>query len=205
MSIAIYNPDIPQPTDDLSLSQGDILRNFQSLNTLYGVDHVPLTNRSQDQGSHNHVTFVRQDSAPSTDEHRPKMYALRPDSNFRSLQYSRLGDDAYPSPVSPIQAASPFSLAANSNTNVLDLSDIDKFAARVTAWGIAPNASAGSKSALRAAYIARDGSERITKIATPTEGVGIGITLTSNNRVRISAGGQALNNIRWTLEFIRIG
>lgn len=57
-----YNPNIPQPTDQLSQSQSDILNNFQALQTLIDVNHVDFA--SSDQGKHKWVTFPVQTPSP---------------------------------------------------------------------------------------------------------------------------------------------
>lgn len=58
-----YNPNIPQPTDILSQSQGDILDNFQAIDVWVDVDHVDFG--SPDEGKHNQVTFVVQGAQPT--------------------------------------------------------------------------------------------------------------------------------------------
>jgi hypothetical protein len=51
-----YLPNIPQPNDLLSESQGDILGNFQSANTTYGINHYPFDNATVGQiGKHKYV------------------------------------------------------------------------------------------------------------------------------------------------------
>lgn len=47
-----YTPNIPQPGDDPSDSQDQILQNFQTLNTVYGSngDHYPWTNTTPTEG-----------------------------------------------------------------------------------------------------------------------------------------------------------
>lgn len=61
-----YNPAIPQPTDNLSVSQGDLLTNFGQLNTLYGLDHVTFNNgTSANRGLHQKVTLVNVQADPS--------------------------------------------------------------------------------------------------------------------------------------------
>lgn len=59
----IYNPLIPQPTDQLSISQGDLLDNFQALQALIDVNHVDFA--SGDEGKHKWVTFPVQVAAPA--------------------------------------------------------------------------------------------------------------------------------------------
>lgn len=63
-----FDPNIPQPEDDMSLSQGDLLTNFSDLNIVYGSsgDHVAL-NAATDRGKHKKVTFVSQGNDPDTD------------------------------------------------------------------------------------------------------------------------------------------
>lgn len=55
-----YTANIPQPGDDPSVSQDQILQNFQTLQTLYGTmgDHYPWTNTTPTEGTrHAKVTL----------------------------------------------------------------------------------------------------------------------------------------------------
>lgn len=55
-----YTSSIPQPSDDPSVSQDQILENFQTLNSLYGTtgDHYPWTVTSPNEGArHAKVTM----------------------------------------------------------------------------------------------------------------------------------------------------
>lgn len=51
-----YNPIIPQPTDLLSVSQGDVLDDFGAINTLVDMDHVDFA-APNNGGQHYRVTF----------------------------------------------------------------------------------------------------------------------------------------------------
>lgn len=51
-----YNPNIPQATDIISQSQGQILTNFSQANTAFAVDHTAL-NVLVDQGFHKQITL----------------------------------------------------------------------------------------------------------------------------------------------------
>lgn len=53
-----YNQNIPQPTDQLSQSQGDILANFQAIKTLIDVNHEDFASVSA--GNHKQVIFTDQ-------------------------------------------------------------------------------------------------------------------------------------------------
>lgn len=57
-----YNQNIPQPTDQISQSQDQILQNFQSIQALVDVNHVDFA--SGDQGKHKWVTMPTQGAIP---------------------------------------------------------------------------------------------------------------------------------------------
>ncbi len=53
-----YNANIPQATDLISVSQGQILANFSQLNTQFGIDHVAFNPGSGNgDGHHKQATF----------------------------------------------------------------------------------------------------------------------------------------------------
>ncbi len=58
--MGVYLPDIPQATDLISVSQGQLLTNFQTLNTGFGIDHYEFNNATTDRGKHKHASFVDQ-------------------------------------------------------------------------------------------------------------------------------------------------
>lgn len=58
-----YNNNIPQPGDQISQSQGQILGNFQSLYTWANVNHVSFD--IADAGKHKYVQFPVQSVAPA--------------------------------------------------------------------------------------------------------------------------------------------
>lgn len=58
-----FNSNIPQPSDLISVSQGDLLNNFTSMQSTYNTDHFgfnPVTNL----GFHKHVTLPDQTATP---------------------------------------------------------------------------------------------------------------------------------------------
>lgn len=59
-----FNANIPQATDQISQSQGQLLQNFQALQTLIDVNHVDFA--SADQGKHMFVTMPNQGADPAT-------------------------------------------------------------------------------------------------------------------------------------------
>lgn len=60
-----YNPNIPQPDDELSQSQGDILDNFVAIQQLIDLNHVSFG--AVGQGKHKFVSFPLQNPAPTFD------------------------------------------------------------------------------------------------------------------------------------------
>jgi hypothetical protein len=70
-----YVPNIPQPNDLLSESQGDILDNFQSANTTYGINHYPFDNATVGQiGKHKYVGMPVLGAAPATTSTEGALY-----------------------------------------------------------------------------------------------------------------------------------
>lgn len=59
-----YNPNIPQPTDKLKNSQPQILNNFSSANTSFGVNHFAFDNATLNNGKHNFVELVERTVIP---------------------------------------------------------------------------------------------------------------------------------------------
>jgi hypothetical protein len=57
-----YNANIPQPTDQISQSQDQILQNFQAIQALIDINHVDFA--SGDQGKHKWVTLPNQAAIP---------------------------------------------------------------------------------------------------------------------------------------------
>jgi len=59
-----YNSNIPQATDQISVSQGQILGNFQAINSLINVNHVGFN--VANAGKHNFVELVPQPGTPGS-------------------------------------------------------------------------------------------------------------------------------------------
>lgn len=58
-----YNQNIPKPGDLISVSQGQILANFQAIQTLIDVNHVDFADAGN-MGKHKFVTFTDQTALP---------------------------------------------------------------------------------------------------------------------------------------------
>lgn len=78
-----YNPNIPQPNDDPTASQADLLGNFGKLNTDWAVNHIPLTSGGNN-GFHKMVQF------PNVLGSDPAVTGLQ------SALYPKIGPDSNP-------------------------------------------------------------------------------------------------------------
>lgn len=95
----VFDPSIPQATDDPSQSQSQMLTNFNLANTYFGVNHVAF-NAVSDQGKHNFSTYVDQGGDPATAVNEIALYSkdvggnstlfLRKENNGAVVQMSNL-------------------------------------------------------------------------------------------------------------------
>lgn len=60
-----FNPNIPQATDLISQSQGQLLTNFSQANIAFGVDHTAF-DVAANQGKHKKSTYLEQAADPVT-------------------------------------------------------------------------------------------------------------------------------------------
>ncbi len=76
-----YNGNIPQPTDQISQSQNQILDNFTAIQTVVAVNHVTFDDPSGNQGKHKWVSFPVQTGAPSFAAGENGLYSLAYNNN----------------------------------------------------------------------------------------------------------------------------
>ncbi len=79
-----YNPNVPQASDIPSQSQGDMLTNFQQLNTIFDVDHVPFNDATAaDRGKHDQSTYLDLAGDPTTLVNEVAVYSKDSGGNSR--------------------------------------------------------------------------------------------------------------------------
>lgn len=79
-----YNPNIPQPSDIPSQSQGEILTNFQQLNTVFDVDHVAFNDsNASNRGKHDKSTYIELGADPTTAADEISLYSKDVGGNTR--------------------------------------------------------------------------------------------------------------------------
>lgn len=97
--INAYDPSIPQGDDVLSISQKNLLDNFQSLTQAFAVDHVSLIN-SVIGGNHNQAQLLVQSQSRASAENQMNIYTkldenkapqlfMRPIGNAPEIQYTQ--------------------------------------------------------------------------------------------------------------------
>lgn len=69
-----YNANIPQATDLISQSQGQLLNNFSQANIAFGVDHTAF-DVAANQGKHKKATLIKQTVDPAADAAGPLIYS----------------------------------------------------------------------------------------------------------------------------------
>lgn len=90
-----YNPSIPNIGDFTSISQKQMLANFQAINNTFFIDHIALT-ALEDVGRHNALTFRPLSGDPTTSSDQVAIYNkivsglpqlfFRPNSNATPIQ-----------------------------------------------------------------------------------------------------------------------
>lgn len=89
-----YLPNIPQPGDVLSISQGQILGNFQKADSSFGNDHYAFSNGSANNGKHQVIRTPDQVTDPATATSEPAIYAKSVFTTPQVLQFSKIGGKA---------------------------------------------------------------------------------------------------------------
>jgi hypothetical protein len=92
-----YNANIPQATNIISSSQGQLLTNFSQLNTIFDVDHVTF-DATSNNGQHQQITF-NQNNVPGSAPVDPN-----------SVIYTQAGTASSNAQVMWQNASSPFQL-----------------------------------------------------------------------------------------------
>jgi hypothetical protein len=196
----VFKNNIPQPTDNLSDSQVDLLNNNSQLDTSFGIDHYTFSNLTVNNGKHNQVTtpLIVGGVHPVTAASEPKFYAMQDYAAVGVLQYSRGGSDAVPTPVTSLQSTSAaIALAIGADTPILDFTGIARAFCTVSAVDM-PNLSTRVY-----AWVIWNGSAFSINIIA---GTNVALILeAAGNILRLRNGTLgALNNIYWSLDFIRI-
>ena len=176
----------------------DILNNFSSANTSFGIEHYPFDNGTANNGFHNKVTTPIYVANPATGlppvtTTEPIAYGFQDSANVGVIQYSRGPNNAVPSPLTKLQSTSAaIVLAPAGTTNVLDCTGLSRMIAHLYAFD----------------------STVISNVAAPTifwNGTSFQIGLTSGlvvqasgNIIQLKNNTASPMNVYWTLVMHRL-
>lgn len=199
--MSVFNPNIPQPTDDLSVSQGQILQNFQKSNSSFGIDHYTFSDATINNGFHNQVTtpLIIGGVHPTTVS-SPILYAMQDTANVGVIQYSRGPNNAVPTPLTHLQSpVTGLVLATNGTTNVLDFTGLTK--------GFCTLYAADTPGISNYFYdlIYWSGTQFAISVLASNSIIQRIKAQASGNILQIINTGSPLSNIYWTLVMDRIG
>lgn len=100
-----YNPSIPQGTDNISVSQAQILGNFGQLNSQFGIDHTAFnTGSGNGNGFHKKVTWLDQTSSLPGAPGATRIVAYGKTTNSITMPYYKRDAIATEFSLAPIKA-----------------------------------------------------------------------------------------------------
>lgn len=202
-----YNNAIPQPTDFIADSQVQILNNFSSADTSFGVDHYAFSDTTGDSGKHDQVTtpLIVGSAHPSTAASEPKFYGMQDSANLGVIQYSRGPSDAVPTPLTKLQSpAAGFNLAASATSNILDFTGLPN--ALLQTFIVATRTSSGNRQ-LQIAFVRWESTGTLFTInqVLKTDTATGAVAFNTGNILQVKNNGTTeRSNIFWTVEFLRI-
>lgn len=195
-----FNPNIPQPNDDLSDSQKDILTNFNKANSSFGTNHYAFADLTTNNGKHNNVQtpLIVGSAHPITPAAEPAFYGMQDSANVGVIQYSRGPLNAVPSPVTTLQStAAALTLAPGAKTNVLDFTGLTR--ALCVIYAVDTTLPTTNNTA---AFVTWTGVLFQISMFVTTSGLKV---LSAGNILQIGNNGfVALNNVYWTMQLLRL-
>lgn len=132
-----YNPNVPEATEKLSVSQGNLKTNSTAANTSFGIDHYPFDDLTANNGHHKTIHQPDQSSLPAIGS-TAQITGYEKNSNLGTLSW---GQSTIPgtgsSSIIPFNSSSsPISLAAGATTDIIDVTGLTIFYAQVFAVDI---------------------------------------------------------------------
>lgn len=202
--MSTYLPNIPQPNDNLDFSQSQLLGNFQSLDTVYGIDHYEFSNGTANSGFHDQVTTPTHiGGEPATAANLPLLYALTVGGNLQVAQFSKAANTANTTPGFPVTGLESPAAASSINTSsTLNLFD---FTGLARAMCILVASNMGSPVRNYVAYVVWDGTTATVVTISPITPAGFGALISASTILQLSnTTGTNMTNVYWALEFLRV-
>lgn len=200
--VSLYDPTVPTGRVDLDTDYKNLQNNFAQLDTSFAVNHYAFSNQTANNGFHNRVTtpLVVGGVHPATAANVPDFYAMKDGTNAETIQYSRGGNNAVPSPVTSIQSpAAPINLLNNGTTNIYDFTGITLAIAEF--WAICTGTFVvGGGSTTK--FIFWNGA---AFLLGNQAGSALVLQQAPGNILQLlNSSGVPRNGISWTLRFLRV-
>ena len=188
-----FNPNIPQPNDELSASQPVLLSNNTELDNAFEVDHYKFSDATTNKGKHREITTPNEPIPTTTTD--PKICGHAVSSAIETLQFSKGINDAVPTPLtSKIGFIS--SLAPAATVNLQDFTGVTTCLFRVTVMASTFTGPVLFSGAIfSSAFTARTKTYPITDLVWSLP--------VSGNILQLQSV-TAQSNVYWTIEFLRI-
>ena len=201
-----FLPNIPQPGDLLSFSQGQLLSNNQGLDAIFGIDHYPFSNATANKGYHA-VTHWPSQTPPSSNASYAQMYGNAPTANLGVIQFSSRGAASQvASPVTYLQSSlAPIVLAVNASTDILDFTGINTAICYVSVVNL--NATDANSPNNNLYMVSWTGTQfLINTVYSSITGIGGAYlkVVSSGNILQVKCFIAVQNNVAWSLQFLRI-
>lgn len=199
----VFNPNIPQPDDDLDISQPVLLTNNQDLDNSFGIDHYKFSNATANNGFHNQVTtpLIVGSVHPTTAAAIPKIYAMQDSANAGVLNYSRGPSNAVPTPLTTLQSqAAAISINSGSTLTIFNFTGLTRAIAMLYAVDYETISAIPFPSIV--SFVKWNGTSILSTDIQSSAGFG---TFSSGTNLIIrNASGTNMTQIFWTLQFLRM-
>lgn len=196
-----FTRDIPQANDLISVSQSQILNNFNGSDDSFGIDHYAFSNTSGNSGFHNKVTQpLIVGSVHPTTTTNPVIYAMQDSTNLGVIQYSKGPSDAIPSPITFLQSpTAPIVMNPGDTINIFNFTDLSRAFCSLRVGNFEVGQLTLNSSEV---MFVNNGFFAFNSYAN--SGSILGITSSGRRLQVINNTGLTLNQVRWTLQFYRV-
>lgn len=202
--MSTYLPSIPQPNDNLDFSQGQLLGNFQALDTVYGIDHYEFSNGTANSGFHDQITTPAHiGGEPTTAANLPLIYGLSVGGNLQVAQFAKASNIANTVPGFPLTGLE--SPAAATSINTGSTVDVFNFTGLARAMCILVASNMGAPVRNYVAYVVWDGTTATAVTISPAILIGFGAVVSTSTILQLSnITGTNMTDVYWSLQFLRV-
>jgi hypothetical protein len=122
-----FLPNIPQPTDNLDFSQGQLLTNNLALDTIFGTDHTKFSDATINVGHHTVINSIAQAGYPAANTY-VQLFSYSPSVNVGAIDFTFQPSPAtVATPITNLQSPSTaIVLAPTATTNVLNFAGLPR-------------------------------------------------------------------------------